>query len=237
MRKSVIKMDNILWTFLLTLTVYLLLSLLQRKTRLAILNPLLFSSIVIILFLLLFNIEYEKYEKGTEFITFLIKPATVSLAIPMYQNMVLLKDHFKKIIITIFIGVFTHASLILLFAYLFNFDNELIATFIPKSLTTAVAIGVSESLGGLVYLTISIVIITGIIGLSISDLIFKILNINSPIAKGLSLGISSHALGTSKASIYGNVEASVATLSLILTSIFTVLLSPLFYKLIVYLLN
>lgn len=224
-------MDNILWAFLLTLSVYLLLSYIQSKTKLAILNPLLFSSIIIILFLLIFKIDYNTYDEGTKFITFLIKPATVSLAIPLYQNMVLLKEHFKKIILTIIIGIFTHAGFILLFAYLFKFNNQLIATFIPKSLTTAVAIGVSESLGGLVYLTISIVIITGIIGLSLSDIIFKIFKINSPLAKGLSLGISSHALGTSKASSYGNIEASIATLSLILTSLITVLLSPLFYKL------
>lgn len=237
MQKSVIKMDNILWTFLLTLTVYLLLNLLQRKTKLALLNPLLFSSIAIILFLLLFKIDYSKYEEGTKFITFLIKPATVSLAIPLYQNLILLKDHFKKILITIFIGVITHASLILLFAYMFNLNNELIATFIPKSLTTAVAVGVSESLGGLVYITISVVILTGIIGLSVSDFIFKLFNINSPIAKGLSLGISSHAIGTSKASTYGATEASMATLSLILTSIITVLLSPSIYQLILFILK
>lgn len=225
-------MNNILWSILLTLAVYIVMSKLQQKTKLSILNPLLFSSILIMLFLLIAKIDYGKYKEGTNFISFLIGPATVSLAIPLYQNLVVLKKYWKRILITITSGVVIHALVIGVFAYAFKFDDTLIATFIPKSLTTAVAIGVSDSLGGLTQLTISIVIITGVIGISLSDFIFKIFNIKDPVARGLSLGISSHALGTSKASLYGNVEASVATVSLILTSIITVILAPLIYLII-----
>lgn len=225
-------MDNTLFGIFLTLSAYLLITLIQRKTKIVLINPLLFSSILIIIFLLVFNIDYSTYESGTKFISFLIKPATVSLAIPLYQNLMFLKKHYKKILITTFSGVIIHASLIALFSYIFKFDSELIGSFIPKSLTTAVAISVSNNLGGIPNLTIAIVILTGIFGALISDSVFKLFKVNCPVSKGLSLGIASHALGTSKASSYGNLEASMATLSLILTSIITLLLSPLIFKII-----
>lgn len=225
-------MNDILWATLLTLFIYIVMSYLQKKTKIVLLNPLLFSSVIIIIFLLLTKIPYKQYQEGTGFITFLVGPATVSLAIPLYQNMMILREYWKKIVITILSGVVIHALIIGLMVIIFKFDQELIASFIPKSITTAVASEISNNIGGIVSLTISIVIITGIIGAAVSDFIFKTFKIENPIAKGLSLGISAHALGTSKATSYGNIEASMATLSLILTSIITVLVSPLILKLI-----
>ena len=157
----------------------------------------------------------------------------MSLAIPLYEKLPLLKKHYKTILLTITTGVITHAIIIGLMAFVLNISHELIATFIPKSVTTPIAKEISLALGGIEELTIAIVIITGIFGSIIAPYIFKILKVENSIAIGLSLGISAHAIGTSKAIELGEEEASMSTLALILTGILTVVLSPLFYKIIV----
>ena len=226
-------MSDILWTITLTLVVYLMFFYIQKKTKLMILNPLFFTSVFIIIFLVIFKIDYNVYKEGSSFITFLIGPATVSLAIPLYEKLPLLKKHYKTILLTITTGVLSHAIIIGFMAFVLNISHELIATFIPKSVTTPIAKEISLALGGIEELTIAIVIITGIFGSIIAPYIFKILKVESSIAIGLSLGISAHAIGTSKAIELGEEEASMSTLALILTGILTVVLSPLFYKIIV----
>ena len=226
-------MSDILWTITLTLVVYLMFFYIQKKTKLMILNPLFFTSVFIIICLVIFKIDYNVYKEGSSFITFLIGPATVSLAIPLYEKLPLLKKHYKTILLTITTGVITHAIIIGLMAFVLNISHELIATFIPKSVTTPIAKEISLALGGIEELTIAIVIITGIFGSIIAPYIFKILKVENSIAIGLSLGISAHAIGTSKAIELGEEEASMSTLALILTGILTVVLSPLFYKIIV----
>ncbi len=226
-------MSDILWTITLTLVVYLMFFYIQKKTKLMILNPLFFTSVFIIICLVIFKIDYNVYKEGSSFITFLIGPATVSLAIPLYEKLPLLKKHYKTILLTITTGVITHAIIIALMAFVLNISHELIATFIPKSVTTPIAKEISLALGGIEELTIAIVIITGIFGSIIAPYIFKILKVENSIAIGLSLGISAHAIGTSKAIELGEEEASMSTLALILTGILTVVLSPLFYKIIV----
>lgn len=230
-------MNDLTWALLITIGVYGLFQWIQKKTKQTYLNPLLLSSAVLIAILLIFRIDYERYQKSTEFITFLIAPATVSLAIPLYENLKVLKKDWKIIMITILVGVFAHALVIGGLSLMLKLTPELIATFIPKSVTTPIAKDVSESLGGIKYLTVAIVIITGILGSVISPFVFKVLNIESPVARGLSLGSSAHAVGTAKASELGEIEASMATLSLIITGILTVILSPFVYQIIIYLMN
>ena len=226
-------MSNILWAITLTLITYLMFFYIQKKTKLMILNPLFFTSVFIIIFLVIFKIDYNVYKEGSSFITFLIGPATVSLAIPLYEKLPLLKKHYKTILLTITTGVLSHAIIIGFMAFFLKISNELIATFIPKSVTTPIAKEISLALGGIEELTIAIVIITGIFGSIIAPYIFKILKVENSVAIGLSLGISAHAIGTSKAIELGEEEASMSTLALILTGILTVVLSPLFYKIIV----
>lgn len=230
-------MNSVLWSVTLSILVYLAFFYLQKKTKLTILNPLFFASATIIIFLIVFKIDYAVYKEGSSFITFLIAPATVSLAIPLYEKLPLLKKHYKAILLTIVSGVISHGIIIGFMTILLKSSNELIATFIPKSVTTPIAKEISLSLGGIEELTIAIVIITGIFGSIIAPYIYKLLKVENTIAIGLSLGISAHAVGTSKAIELGEEEASMSTLALILTGILTVVFSPLFYHIIVSILS
>ncbi|WP_162150666.1 LrgB family protein [Acholeplasma equifetale] len=220
-------MSNMLIYMTLTLGIFIVFSCIQHKFKLTILNPLLLTSIVIMIILLVGEIPYESYKEETSFITFLIGPATVSLAVPLYENLDVLKKHWKIVLITILVGVVGHALSIGILSIVLGLSDVLAATFIPKSVTTAIAIGISESLGGIKYLTVAIVILTGIIAAMLGPIIFKIFKIDNPIARGLALGSSGHVLGTSKALEYSDLDGSLSTLSLVLTGLITVATAPL----------
>lgn len=216
-----------LFSLSLTLGFYIFVAYINQKTQKTWINPLLFSSIMIIFVLKTFNIEYETYHEGVQFITLLLGPATVALAIPLYENKKTILKYSKQIFISIISGTVAHAlSLIVLKSFL-NLSSELFITSIPKSVTTAIAKDISFQNGGMVEITVALVIITGIFGAVISDFVFKKCNIKSNVSKGLSLGVSAHAVGTSKAVEMGAVEASMSTIALILTGILTVIVTPL----------
>lgn len=229
-------MNDILWASALTLAVYIMFLCLQNRFKITLLNPLLLSAIFIIIFLLLTNLPYLSYENGTSFITFLIGPATVSLALPLYEKLAVLKKHWKIIFSVIGVGVIIHALMIFIIVFILKSSDVMIATFIPKSVTTAIAKDVSVALGGIKQLTIVIVVLTGVLGAVVAPFVFKIFKITHPIARGLSLGSAAHALGTTKAVEYGEVDASMATLSLIITGLLTVISAPLIYQIITYIL-
>lgn len=229
-------MNDILWASALTLGVYIMFLCLQNRFKITLLNPLLLSAIFIIIFLLLTNLPYLSYENGTSFITFLIGPATVSLALPLYEKLGVLKKHWKIIFSVIGVGVIIHALMIFIIVFILKSSDVMIATFIPKSVTTAIAKDVSVALGGIKQLTIVIVVLTGVLGAVVAPFVFKIFKITHPIARGLSLGSAAHALGTTKAVEYGEVDASMATLSLIITGLLTVISAPLIYQIITYIL-
>lgn len=212
---------------LLTLGLFLLFNKINKRFQSPFLNPLLWTSITIMIILTTSGISYDSYNQGGSFISLFIAPATVSLAIPLYENFNALKENAKLILSTILSGVISHAMFISFFAFIFNLDNTLIATFVPKSVTTAIAIDISKNLGGIAPLTVSIVVVTGIIGAIIGPVIFKLFNVEDERVQGLSLGIASHAVGTSKAVELGKIQSVMASLGLILTGVFTVLLSPL----------
>ncbi|CAM3645556.1 LrgB family protein [Erysipelothrix urinaevulpis] len=218
----------------LTILVFSLFRKLQVKTKISLLNPLLFSSILIILILIVFNISYDDYNGGAKIFTSLIGPATVALAIPLYKHQDLFYKNIKLILISVLSSAIAHGLVITLLVYLFKLDLKLGASLIPKSVTTAIAGDVSTALGGYTNVTVAIVIITGIIGASLAPLLNKVFNINSPIAQGLALGSSAHAVGTSKAIELGETQETMATLALILTGILTVFLSPFIYSALMY---
>lgn len=227
-------MSNLVWALPLTFGIYITFLYFQRKYKIALLNPLLLTSVTIIIVLLMANINYSDYEEGTTFITYLIGPATVSLAIPLYEKLGMLKKHWKVISVSIISGVLTHALCIFLIAFMLKSSPEMVATFIPKSVTTAIAKDVSLSLGGNVSLTVVIVVLTGVLGAVVAPFIFKVFRITEPIARGLSLGSAAHAVGTAKALELGDLDASMSTLSLIITGIITVITAPFIYDLILY---
>ncbi|QXM06594.1 LrgB family protein [Crassaminicella indica] len=224
-------LDNPLFGIIVSLLSFNIGLYIYKKTKLAILNPILISIFIIITILLYFNIPLEVYNKGGNLISFFLGPATVVLAIPMYKQVPALRSHMTAIIIGITTGVITSITVVALLAKLFDLENRLKLSLIPKSITTPIGIAVSNSLGGLTSIAVIAIIITGIIGAVIAPLICKALKINHSVAKGIAIGTASHAVGTSKAFEMGETEGAMSSLSIALAGIITVLLAPLLINL------
>lgn len=220
--------NSIYFGIAITLITYIIGIKLKNKFKLAILNPILISFFLIIMVLTIFNIDYENYDQGGKYVSFLLTPATVCLAIPLYQQLGLLKKNFKAIIIGISVGVITSLSSILLFSIILNLDKVLYISILPKSITTAIGIGISEELGGIQTITVLSILITGITGNVIGESICKIFKIKNPISVGLAIGTSAHAVGTSKALEIGEVEGAMSSLSIAIAGLLTVVLAPIF---------
>lgn len=198
-------------------------TILNKKLKLPIFNPLLIAVIIIIAVLVLLDIDYETYNEGAKYISYLLTPATVCLAVPLYEQFELLKEHHKAVIAGIVSGVITSMCSILLFAVIFSLDKGSYVTLLPKSITTAIGMGVSEKLGGYVALTVAVIIITGIIGNMFAESLCRIFRITEPIARGVGIGTSAHAVGTARAMEMGEVEGAMSSLSIVVAGLFTVI--------------
>lgn len=205
---------------------------LRQKTKIAAFNPLLISIIIVIFVLVMFNIKFEDFYKGSKYISFLLTPATVALAIPLYSKLALLKSNFKAIMSGLIAGVLTSLISIFVMSLLFGLSHENYVSMLPKSITTAIGIGVSEELGGVSTITTAVIIVTGVFGNVSADIVYKIFNITNPIAKGIGLGSSAHAIGTSKALEMGETEGAMSSLSIAVAGIITVIFASFFAKLI-----
>ena len=194
----------------------------------ALFNPLLISIAITIAVLVVSGIDYETYNEGANILTWLLTPATVCLAVPLYEKIGLLKDNWKAIFAGITTGVLTSLVCILLMAILFGFTHEEYITFLPKSITTAIGIGVSEEMGGYTELTAAIIIITGVVGNVIAPFICKVGKITEPIAKGIAIGTSAHAVGTARALEMGETEGAMSSLSIGVAGILTVIGASIF---------
>ena len=155
-------------------------------------------------------------------------PSTVCLAVPLYEKIELLKEHWKAIVAGILSGVLTTLLCVLAMSLIFGFSHEEYVTFLPKSITTAIGMGVSEELGGLVTITVAVIIITGVLGNVIAEAVLKVAKIEEPIAKGLALGTSAHAIGTSKAMELGPVEGAMSSLAIAVAGLLTVIAASVF---------
>jgi len=195
---------------------------LKKKTGSSFVNPLLISIVIVIGFVLLFRVDYDSYNSSAKYLSYLLTPATVSLAIPLYVEIERLKKNIKAILISIFVGSLTSMLSIFLLSKLFGFDKAQLVTFLPKSITTAIGMSVSEELGGIVAITVAAIIITGIFGNIIAESVLKMFKITDPVAKGLAIGTCSHAIGTSKAMEMGEVEGAMSSLSIVVAGIITV---------------
>ena len=198
----------------------------QKKTGLRIMNPLMLSIIMVIAILQFSGIDYKAYNQGAQIISYFLTPATICLAIPLYKQLRLLKDNALAILVSIVSGTVTSIGSIFLMSKLFGMDHTFYASLLPKSITTAIGMGISEELGGIVTITVAVIIITGILGNVISDLVFKLFRISNPIAKGLALGTSAHAIGTARAMELGEIEGAMSGLSIAVAGIVTVILAP-----------
>lgn len=200
----------------------------RNKVKLAVANPLLISVLLIIAFLMVFRVDYQVYKKGADYIGYFLTPATVSLAIPLYRKLALLKKYPKAIFGGAIAGVLTAMVSIFAMSLLFGLTHEQYATLLPKSITTAIAMGVSEKLGGMASITVMAVSITGIMGNIVAESVLKLFRITEPIAKGLAIGTASHAMGTSKAMEIGEVEGAMSSLSIVVAGILTVVTATVF---------
>ena len=218
-----------LFGMFLTLITFVLFKKLSDKVKSSLLNPLVLSLIFIIVFLETFKIPYENYYNGAEIFNTMIIPATVALAIPLYKNFNLLKKYYKEILFSIGFSTLVLTSLLAISMALLDVDKEILSSVLPKSVTTAIAVGVSEQIQGIQAITIIMVIICGNIGAVFGELIFDLFHIHHPIAQGISLGTTSHAVGTSKAIELGEIQGSMSGLAIIVKGIFTVGLAPIIY--------
>lgn len=214
--------NSVFWGVALSFVAYGIGMLLQKKFRLAIFNPLLISVILIMLFLNISKTDYKVYQEGADVISYFLTPATVCLAIPLYEQMELLKKNFKAIMVGILSGVLTSLVSVLAMSVFFGLNHKEYTTLLPKSITTAIGMGVSEELGGYVTLTVAIIIITGILGSILAEAACKVFHITEPIAKGVAIGTSSHAIGTSKAMEMGETEGAISGLSIAVAGLLTV---------------
>ena len=220
--------DSVFFGLALTLLAYFLACFLQKKCRLTVFSPLLVSVILIIVLLLLTGIDYDIYYQGARYLSYLLTPATICLAVPLYQQVELLKKNYRAVLIGILSGVLASLCSVLLLALVFHFDHAAYVTFLPKSITTAIGIGVSEELGGHVSVTVVVIIITGVIGNIFAEKFLKLLCIKEPIAKGIAIGCSAHALGTAKAMEMGTIEGAMSSLSIVVCGVMTVIGSSIF---------
>lgn len=202
-----------------------------RKTKLALFNPLLLSIIIVCVVMLIFHIDYGSYNQGGQFITLLLTPATVVLAVPLYDQMKLIKKYAPVILVSIAVGSVCSMCSVFALCKLFGLDKALVASLMPKSITTAIAIGVSQNLGGIQAVTVVAVILSGIVGAIVGPPLFKLLRIKNRVAVGLAMGTASHAVGTSKALELGEDEGAMSSLSVVVAGILTVILAPLLFSL------
>ena len=202
----------------------------QRKWKLAVLNPLLISIALVIVFLVVFHVDYESYNMSAKYLSYLLTPATVSLAIPLYLQLDLLKKNIGAILGGVISGVIASLGTVFVMSVVFGLSHKEYVTMLPKSITTAIGMGVSEELGGYVTISVAVIIITGVLGNMIAEAVCRIARINEPIAKGLALGTSAHAIGTAKAMEMGEVEGAMSSLAIAVAGLLTVVGASVFVQ-------
>ena len=198
----------------------------QKKLKKPIFNSLLICIILIILFLKITNIPYENFKIGADTINFMLGPVTVVLALPLYRQFDLFKKHLKEILIGIVVGVVTSFVVIIIIGKLTLTNNQIVSSILPKSITTPMGISLVNALGGVEAITVVCIIATGIFGNMLGEAILKIGKIKHPVAKGIAMGTSAHAMGTSKALEMGEVEGAMSSLSIGISGVLTVILVP-----------
>lgn len=201
---------------------------LKKKFNKAIFNPLLISIIFVMIIVVISGVDFESYNNGAKYLSYLLTPATVCLAIPLYEQLDLLKNNLKAIMLGIFAGVVSSLTSIFLFSLIFQFTHEQYVTLLPKSITTAIGMGISEELNGIVTITVAVIIVTGILGNIVAEITCRIFHIHEPIAKGIAIGTASHAIGTAKAMEMGEIEGAMSSLAIVVSGLLTVVGASIF---------
>ena len=194
----------------------------KKRLKLFIFNPLLVAIALTIAVLLASGIEYADYNNSAKYLSYLLTPATICLAIPLYEQYKLLKKNFTAIIVGIASGVLTSLTTIFLMALLFKLGHYEYITLLPKSITTAIGIGLSQELEGYVSITVASIMITGLFGNIAGEIICKVCGIKHPVARGIAIGTSAHVMGTAKALQMGQIEGAMSSLSIAVAGCMTV---------------
>ncbi len=198
----------------------------QKKTGLALCNPILIGASLVICVLLSTGIDPEVYQSGTSGLSWLLTPATICLAVPLYRQLKILKKNIPAIVAGVAAGTVVSLGSIFLMCLLFRLDRQITVSLLPKSITTARGIVLSEDNGGIPALTSVIILITGILGNLTGSFLCKLLKLTDPISKGVAFGTASHLIGTSKATEIDPLAGAVSSLSLVVSGILTALIFP-----------
>lgn len=222
-------LSNPLFSIGLSIVIFQIFTWINKKTKLAILNPLLLSIGFIIILLQLCSIPFDIYNKGGSIINMFLAPATAALGLSIYRQFPLLKKNLIPVIVGCLAGAFTSIISVHFFCILFGFDDSLKFSLIPKSVTTPIAMEISTQLSGIPSITVAAVIITGIMGAILCPYLIKIFKVDDPAIAGVSIGSCSHAMGTSKAVELGEVEGAMSGIAIGISGIITVILSLLLF--------
>ncbi len=218
----------------LTFLVFLASQLLQKRLNVVLLNPILLSIIVLIGYLLFFDIDYDTYYEGGVYIDFWLKPAVVALGVPLYRQLETIKKQVIPILLAEIAGCIVGLVSVVLFAELFGATRDVAVSLAPKAVTTPIAIEIANTMGGIAPLTAAVVVCTGIFGNLAGFRLARMSRIKSPIAGGLSIGTASHAVGTAAAMQRGERWGAFSSLGLTLNGLLTALLAPLILSLMGY---
>ncbi|MBQ3274032.1 MAG: LrgB family protein [Christensenellaceae bacterium] len=213
----------------ITLAAYTAGTAINRKTRIAVLNPVIISLFIILAVLFIFRIDYETYYEGGQYINMLLIPATVCLAVPIYNKRELLKKNLVPILAGCAVGAVVCIVCVVLLCRAFGIDGAAAKSLIPKSITTPFGMSVSETIGGMPSLTVICIIITGITGAVTAPYLAKLFRINDDIAEGIAIGTSSHVLGTGKALEMSETHGAMSGLAVPITGVITVIIALIFF--------
>lgn len=218
--------QSLFFGMILSLAAYKIGFEIQKKYKKVFLNPLLIAIVLVIVFLLITGISYETYQYGAKYLSYFLTPVTVCLAVPLYKQMETLKKNMAAILISITIGCVVHALVLIAVTYICKMEPQLLLSVMSKSVTTAIALGVTNEIGGIQGITVIGVMVAGISGAVIGPTLLKVFHITEPVAQGLAMGSASHAIGTSKAIELGEIQAAMSSLAIVVTGILTVVIVP-----------
>lgn len=199
----------------------------QKKWKSPLLNPILIGTVLVIGVLLLTGVPNEHYQAGTAHMTWLLTPATVCLALPLYENIKALKKSLPAILVGITAGTLTSLAVVFVLCRIFGLDRALTVSMLPKSVTSAFGMALSEANGGYGALTTAAIVITGVLGALIGSVLCKLFRITDPVAQGVAFGTASHVGGTTRALELGSLQGAVSSLSLAIAGLMTAVLFPL----------
>lgn len=225
-------LDNQYFGIVLSFAAYEIGKWINKKLKTPIANPLLIAILLIIGFLSITGIDYEYYKKGGDFIAFFIGPATVAMVLDLYANLDTLKKNILPILVGVGFGTIFSFVLAIFLSKIFQIDKNLVASLIPQSITTAIAISLSGEYKGIIGLTAIVVVIRGVSGAVFAPIVMKIFRIKDPVAQGVAIGTSSHAVGTSQARLMGEIQGAMSGLSIAIAGITAVIIMPLAMKLV-----